>query len=196
MTHAQQLQQAFSSFFPAPLEAWEQFAAACELVHFEKDAIMKPAHAAERYFYFILEGSVGLFLWKENNYVCLDFAFEQQFCADYMSLLTKQPNPLQLMALEKSSFLRMPVAEYDALTRLPMGQLIRLVAAEMSFIDKQQQQIELLTMPARVRYEALLQKFPNIQNRIAQHHLASYLGITPQSLSRIRREVGGKGSAK
>jgi CRP-like cAMP-binding protein len=59
----------------------------------------------------------------------------------------------------------------------------------MSFVSKQQQQIELLTKSAKERYIILLQQFPNIQNRIAQNHIASYLGITPQSLSRIRRQL-------
>jgi predicted transcriptional regulator len=61
------------------------------------------------------------------------------------------------------------------------------VAAEMSFVGKQQQQIQLLTLSAKERYQILLQVFPNIQNRIAQNHIASYLGITPQSLSRIKK---------
>ena len=59
-------------------------------------------------------------------------------------------------------------------------------SAESSFVEKQQQQIELLTKTAEERYRILQTKFPNIHQRIAQKHIASYLGITPQSLSRIR----------
>jgi CRP-like cAMP-binding protein len=60
------------------------------------------------------------------------------------------------------------------------------VSAETSFVEKQQQQIELLTKTAEERYKILLKRFPEIHQRIAQKHIASYLGITPQSLSRIR----------
>ena len=60
------------------------------------------------------------------------------------------------------------------------------MGAENSFVEKQQQQIDLLTKTAEKRYTELLQKNPEIIQRIAQKHIASYLGITAQSLSRIR----------
>ena len=182
------LKSAFDADFAAPIEAWEQYAENCEWVRFKKDEVIKPHHAQERNFYFILKGSAGIFLWKETNFVCLDFAFDHHFCADYMSLLTGTSTPLQMVALENSEMLRMTDERYQALTEKPIGRAIRLMAAEMSFADKQQQQIELLTLSAAERYAVLLKKFPGIQNRIAQNHIASYLGITPQSLSRIRRQ--------
>jgi CRP-like cAMP-binding protein len=68
-----------------------------------------------------------------------------------------------------------------------MGMVIMRISAETSFIEKQQQQIELLTKSAEERYHILSIKYPNIFQRVAQKHIASYLGITPQSLSRIRK---------
>lgn len=183
------LKSSFDQYFEAPLEAWEDFADKCEVVTYKKDDVLKHQHATERHFYFIINGSIGIFLWKENNFVCLDFAFDGHFCSDYMSLLLKQPTPLQVVALENSKVLRMTAKDYDRITQKPIGKVLRLVAAEMSFVGKQQQQIELLTRSAKERYELLLKQYPNIQNRIAQNHLASYLGITPQSLSRIRRQL-------
>jgi CRP-like cAMP-binding protein len=197
------LKSSFDVFFEAPKEAWEEFANQCEVVSFKKEEVIKSQNSTEKFFYFIIKGSVGIFLWKENNFVCLDFAFDGHFCADYMSLLTEKPTPLQVVALENTQMLRMSVNSYDYLTRQPVpittqnneivhvqpnGMALRLVAAEMSFVGKQQQQIELLTKSAKERYEILLSQFPDIQNRIAQNHIASYLGITPQSLSRIRKQ--------
>lgn len=200
--YASLLKLTFDTFFEAPIEAWEEFADKCEVVNYKKDEIIKAQNTTEKYFYFLIEGSLGIFLWKENNFVCLDFAFDGHFCSDYMSLLTKQPTPLQVVALENTKMLRMSASSYDYLTLQtvsittntneklnihPEGMVLRLVAAEMTFVGKQQQQIELLTKSAKERYEILLKQFPNIQNRIAQNHIASYLGITPQSLSRIKR---------
>ncbi|MBX2900155.1 MAG: Crp/Fnr family transcriptional regulator [Cyclobacteriaceae bacterium] len=186
--YASLLKSSFDNYFNAPQEAWEDFAEKCEVVAFKKDEIIKPQNSTEKYFYFIINGSVGIFLWKQNNFVCLDFAFNGHFCADYMSILTKQPTPLQVIALENSQMLRMTSKDYDLITQQPIGKVLRLVAAEMSFVSKQLQQIELLTKSAKDRYKILLEQFPDIQNRIAQNHIASYLGITPQSLSRIRSQ--------
>jgi CRP-like cAMP-binding protein len=183
------LKTSFDPFFKAPLTIWEQFTDKCEVVEFKKNDVIKSQNTTERYFYFIIKGTAGLFLWKENNFVCLDFAFDGHFSSDYMSIITKKPTPLQVVALENIQTLQMTIENYDILTQQPMGGILRLVAAEMSFVSKQQQQIDLLTKSAKERYIELLHQFPDIHNRIAQNHIASYLGITPQSLSRIRSHL-------
>lgn len=180
------LKQAFEQWFSAPLAAWEQFAGLCTVVDFKRETIIKPEGEKERFFYFILEGSAGLFLCTPDKRVCLDFAFENQFCGDYMSLLSRQATPLQVMTLEASRMARITAADFYKLGNTQIGAAIMQVSAETSFLDKQQQQLELLTCSAEQRYQILAAKFPGIHNRVAQKHIASYLGITPQSLSRIR----------
>lgn len=188
---AARLKSSFDKYFPAPLEAWRQFAELCDLVKFRKNEIIKPAGQTERFGYFILQGSGGVFLWKENNYVCLDLMYEDIFFADYMSLITRQPSPLETMALENSEMLRISRQNIDRLKETPMGQVIFLISAEWSFVEKQQQQIDLLLKTAEQRYLDLMEKQPDLIQRTPQKHVASYLGITTQSLSRIRRKIGG-----
>ncbi|MEQ8582510.1 MAG: Crp/Fnr family transcriptional regulator [Marinoscillum sp.] len=183
---AETLKKSFDKYFIAPIEAWKEFAEFCEPIIFKKGQIIKPQGTTEKYFYFIIKGSAGIFLWKENNFVCLDFAFENSACCDYMSLLTKQPTELEVVALEKSEMIRISSNNFHNLSRKSVGQVIMQMTAEASFVEKQQQQIELLTKTAEKRYRILQAKFPNIHQRVAQKHIASYLGITPQSLSRIR----------
>ncbi|QNR25211.1 Crp/Fnr family transcriptional regulator [Croceimicrobium hydrocarbonivorans] len=184
---AQTLKQSFDHYFEAPIEAWLEFAEFCEPIRFKKDEVIKAQGTAERYFYFIIEGSAGVFLWKNHNFVCLDFALEKSACCDYMSLLTGESTELEIVALEKSEMIRMPRAEFHRLGQKSVGRVIMQMTAEASFIEKQQQQIELLTKNAEERYHILQKRFPGIELRIAQKHIASYLGITPQSLSRLRK---------
>lgn len=184
---AQLLKESFDKYFNAPIEAWVEFSEFCEPISFKKDEIIKAQNTTEKYFYFILKGSAGIFLWKENNSVCLDFAFDKSACCDYMSLLTNEPSELEVVALENSEMLRISSANFRRLSKKSIGQIIMQMTAEASFVEKQQQQIELLTKTADERYALLLDKFPGISQRIAQKHIASYLGITPQSLSRIRK---------
>lgn len=181
------LKASFDPYFNAPIAAWEEFAQLCVPASFEKNEVIKARDTSEKRFYFILEGSAGLFLWKEATSVCLDFAFEHNFCCDYMSLLTKQPTPLEVVALEPSNMVYITNEQFARLGRTNVGQVIQQISAESSFVDKQQQQIELLTRTAEERYQILTKKFPHIEQRVAQKHIASYLGITPQSLSRIRK---------
>ena len=82
---------------------------------FKKNEIIKQANAIEKSGYFILQGSAGTFLWKENNYVCLDLYYENTFFADYMSLITNQPTPLENVVLEDSEFLCISRTNIDRL---------------------------------------------------------------------------------
>jgi|SRR6185436_15449162 len=183
------VKKSFDKYFEAPAETWLKFVQQCVVIDFGKEEIIKRANARENYFYFVLKGSAGVFLWKKNNFVCIDFAFENSFYGDYMSLLTGEPTPLQTMTLEKSQMLRITKEKFYRLAQKPFGQLIKQVAAESAFVEKQQQQVDLLTRTAAERYQALIEKFPEIILRVQQKHIASYLGITPQSLSRIRKAV-------
>src|SRR5687768_5648738 len=110
--NAQLLKQAFDPFFPAPIEAWEDFASCCTRMELKKDVVLKKALTTERYMYFIIQGSVGVFVEKENTDVCLDLGFEGHFFADYMSILTGSPTPVKTITLEQSVVLRLTREDY------------------------------------------------------------------------------------
>jgi CRP-like cAMP-binding protein len=183
------LKASFDKYMVAPLEAWKNFADLCEIVHFKKNEIIKPYGLPEKFGYFILSGSGGVFIWKENNYVCLDLMYEEAFFGDYMALITTSPSPLETMALENSEMLRISRANINILKQTAVGSQIFLLSAEWSYVEKQQQQIDLLLKTAEQRYVDLLEKQPNLIQRTPQKHIASYLGITTQSLSRIRKKI-------
>ncbi|MEL6846774.1 MAG: hypothetical protein AAFP02_26520, partial [Bacteroidota bacterium] len=159
---AGRLKQSFDPQFEAPISAWERFASFCELVHFKKNEIIKPAHSIEWAGYFILKGSGGVFVWKENDYVCLDLAYENEFFADGMSLNTGEATPIETMALENSEMLKISRDNIDKLKQSEMGQYIFLVAAENDFVKKQKQQIDLLLKTAEQRYLDLLKEQPQL----------------------------------
>lgn len=180
------IKQSFDKYFDAPIEVWKSFTDLCEEVKFRKNEVIKPNGQTEKNAYFILEGACGVFLWKENNFVCLDIVLENNFFADHMSLITEQSSPLETIALEKTTALKISSSNIAKLKKSPFGNILFLLGAENSFVEKQQQQIDLLTKTAQQRYNELMNKNPEIIQRIGLKHIASYLGITTQSLSRIR----------
>jgi CRP-like cAMP-binding protein len=190
-TIAARLKVAFDPYFNAPIEAWRAFAELGDLVRYRKNDVLKPRDQHEKYAHFILKGSCGIFLWKESNAVCLDLFYENSLVGDNMSFVTNQPSPLEVMALEDCETLRISRQNYEKLRETPIGIRIALNAAEGAFVEKQQQQIDLLLKTAEQRYVQLLERQPDVIQRTPQMHIASYLGITTQSLSRIRRKIKG-----
>ncbi len=186
---AEILKKSFDKYLDAPIELWSTFSEMCEEVKYNKNEIIKYSGQFEKYGYFILDGACGAFIWKENNYVCLDLFLDNNFFADEMSLITGEPSPIETLALEKTTALRISKKNIDILKKTPMGSMIFLISAENTFIEKQQQQIDLLLKTAEQRYLELFEKYPKMIQRIHQKHIASYLGITTQSLSRLRKRL-------
>jgi CRP-like cAMP-binding protein len=186
---ATRLKHSFDRYFDAPLDAWRAFGAHCEPVRFRRGQVIKARGQVEPYGYFILSGGAGVFLWKGKHDVCLDLTYENEFFGDHLSLITGQSTPLETVALEPAEMLRISRAHVDQLKASPMGQLLFLIATEHSFVEKQQQQMDLLLKTPEQRYRDLVRHRPGVVQRTAQKHIASYLGITTQSLSRIRSRL-------
>lgn len=159
------LKETFDSYFKAPLHAWKEFYDHCQLVSVKKDEIIKKSNTTEKYFYFIIDGSAGVFIWKNNSFICLDLIYENNFVSDYMSFLLNSPTPIQISALENSTLLSINRENFNKLGKLPYGKEILRVAAEFSYIFKQKQQIDLLLKTAKERYYDLIEKQPNVIQR-------------------------------
>lgn len=186
---AHKLKASFDKYYKAPIEAWKSFVNMCEKIDFKKNEKIKEADKRHEFGYFLIEGAVGLFVWKENNYICLDLLIDGNFFADDISLSTGNPSPIEITALENSSVLRMSKTNIEKLKETPMGKQLFSIGDQNALIEKQQQQIELMTKTAEQRYIELLQQRPELIQRIGQKDIASYLGISTQSLSRIRRKI-------
>lgn len=183
------LYQQASSVFPEHEGFWTPFYDASTELLLKRGQVVKPAGQTEQALYYLLEGVWGSFLNHVSHDRCLDLAGQHEFMADYSSLLRQQPTPLQVVSLTAS---RVLMVRHDRLMQLyasPAGNQIRTMVAEQLLHDRQQQLLDLHTLTASERYLQLLQQRPDLVLQTPQKHLASYLGIVPESLSRIRRQV-------
>ncbi len=113
------------------------------------------------------------------------------FVGPYSALTTGRPNQVTVQALEPC---RLLVADYRLVERLydrfPALERFARKLAEYYFAEKEQREIDLVLLDAGARYAAFRQAFPGLESRIPQYHVASYLGVTPTQLSRIRARKG------
>jgi len=105
----------------------------------------------------------------------------------YTSLLTGQPN---LIAQQALTDCKVYTCDYKALTSLfdthqDLERLARKIA-EFYFMEKEKKEIEIALLDASHRYKIFQNEFPKLEQHISQFHIASYLGISPTQLSRIR----------
>jgi CRP-like cAMP-binding protein len=138
----------------------------------------------------VYKGGLRYFSRSEKGDFTIGFAFEGEWIGDYESFLLQVPSPDFIEALDDCELFTLSYADMQALYQHSQrferfGRLI----AEKLFIDTAKSKRNLMLQTAEERYLELLTNQPRIFERLPQHLIASYLGIQPQSLSRIRAKI-------
>ncbi|MCP4438151.1 MAG: Crp/Fnr family transcriptional regulator [Aureispira sp.] len=149
--------------------------------------------------YFLREGEYckkiayveqGAFVYFEyidvEEKVC-DFAFEGDWITHYKGLTQGLPSTVNIRALEPAKIQWIEIENMTACEQeAPELRTLRLQLVEQYFMQAMDRASSLANFNAEKRYEKMLAERPELFNRVPQYHIASYLGLKPQSLSRIR----------
>lgn len=138
---------------------------------------------------FIHQGVFRYYLVHEGQDITKDFAVDtlNPFCTAYTSFILQKPSDIWIEALESSRVWIWNRTDIHPLFQHhPAWLRFSKTMAELLFLRKEEKEIERLKWSAEERYRHFLTRFPGLSQRVAQYHTATYLGITPESLSRIR----------
>lgn len=142
---------------------------------------------------FIVKGAVRYFHVKDGEEITGYFSFENEYLSSYKSYLTGMPSLTYVQALEDTKLITFTKSDMDQMLNDPMlaykmerfGRLI----AEDYLICYEERIASFITQSPEERYLQLLSNGREILPRMPQHYIANYLGITPVSLSRIRKRI-------
>jgi len=134
--------------------------------------------------------SSGTIIYYENadgdEKVC-DFAFENEWISQLTSLLNNIPSKMNIKAIEDTDLIMLTKQSFDTLkTELIKFNLLVLEVSQSMVIKANDRIANFAHLSAKERYHKEVKENPKLIQRIPQYYLASYLGIKPQSLSRIR----------
>ena len=122
----------------------------------------------------------------------MQFAPEDWWISDIYSGLTRKPSQLFIDTIEDSEIL---ILEHELQEKLyieiPAFERYFRILAQNRFLTLQERITNALNETAEQKYRHFLQKYPTLPQRVPQHQIASYLGIQPETLSRLRRKKGG-----
>ncbi|HET9431836.1 MAG TPA: Crp/Fnr family transcriptional regulator [Chitinophagaceae bacterium] len=142
-----------------------------------------------RYESFVIKGCTRTYqVDKKGQEHVLQFAPEEWWTGNMYSFLTSQPSEFNIDCIEDTEILHITRPDLEKLYGLvpKMERFFRIII-QNAFIALQKRVMTTLTQSAAERYLDFINKYPKIEQRIADKQIASYLGLTPQSLSRIRR---------
>lgn len=126
---------------------------------------------------------------KGNEHI-IQFAFEGWWISDLYSFYTGEPSIYNIDALEDAELLILTHTAMEAmLEEIPKLERTFRMLIQNSYITLQRRLAGNLSLSAETRYKNFVGLYPDLHNRIPQHMIASFLGVTPETLSRIRKQL-------
>ena len=156
---------------------------------FKRQEIVSRPEAIPNEIFFINKGLIRVSI-TDNEAIehTTYFAAEYQFIADYSNFLRKQASFYTLQALEETQAVVLPRSAIEwGYKNLIEGQKLGRLIAEFYFIYQDERTKNMYIRTPKQRYDSITEVFPNIHNRVPQHMIASYLGVTPVHLSRLKK---------
>ena len=142
---------------------------------------------------FIHSGTFSFLILKDNKEYVKDFSIDKKFLTAYTSFITQTPSKVYIRAEADAELTFWNYKDFNQVVTSNSNWLkFHLKMANYLYIRKEQREVNLLTKSAEERYLSMLKEYPEINNKVPQYLTASYLGITPESLSRIRKNLTDK----
>lgn len=147
-----------------------------------------------RYSAFVLQGCLRAYtVDKSGSDHIIQFAVAGWTISDMFSFLTEAPAIYNIDALQDTEVLLLNKKDKDLLLeQIPKFEKVFRVSLENNYIVNQRRINSLLSDSVEERYRSFIDTYPDISQQVPQHMIASYIGSTPETLSRIRRKIGNQ----
>jgi len=180
----------FDKISPMNADDWQYFSSKLKAKTYKKKTNILEVNTVESQLTFIIKGSVRLYIPKEEQDITFGFVFENAFVTGYDSFLTQQPSLYAIEALTTCNVFQISKTDLDKVyTHTTSGNLLGRKMAESMFLIKSKREQSLLIENAEERYLNLFKERPQLIKEVPLKYIASYIGITPQALSRIRHRI-------
>ncbi len=169
---------------------WEFIATYFNKRIFNKNEIITRQGETENYLSFIESGIIRFFIPEDEKELTFNFSFNKEFTCAYDSFLTQTPSEYELQALTQTIVWQISYSDLQKVyAQTQVGNYLGRFASEKLFLAKSRRELSLLKYNAKERYLKLFSEQPDILKFIPMKYIASYIGVTPQGLSRIRRQI-------
>lgn len=171
-------------------EAKEHFASLLLPMRVRQHEFVERAGEVTRYFIYVNSGCLMTYYTDENdNDQVIQFPVAGWWTGDLHSLANRVPSIFSTRALADSEVLLLPMQEFDTmLKKFPAFERYFRAIFQNSLVTQQHRIIQAFSYTAEQRYETFLKKYPQLEQFVPLKYIASYLGITPEFLSKIRRK--------
>ncbi len=185
-----EIQRTFMNY-DIPEDEWEQFRNRLKGLKIERGEFLVQEGSPPEQIAFILSGIFRAFyLTEKGEERTIVFRDKGKVLSAYSSYIKDQPAVFSIQALEPGLLVYISIEEFENLLRNhPFWEMLKSRYIMDLFIDKEKRERSLLSDDAETRYKIFLNDYPGFIKRISHYYIASYLGISNVTLSRIRRDI-------
>ncbi|MCA5004554.1 Crp/Fnr family transcriptional regulator [Sphingobacterium bovistauri] len=181
----------FERIHPLSENLKEKIFEGSDVIHIKKKDVLLNIGETSKYIYFIYNGSLrSYYLDQEGKDNTSWFLFENELAISVYSFFTQKPSFEAVETLEDCVLLRLSFKKLQQLyLEFPEFNYIGRILTEQYYIRSEEKANSLRMLSAKERYQQLIERYPEIIKRASLGYIASYLGITQHTLSRIRSKV-------
>jgi len=181
----------FKNFIDLDEKACQEIKNRTTIKHLSKNEFLLTEGKTCSFVAFINTGAFRAFYSVNGQEYSKQFFFENNFCTDYASYLTQKKSFTYLQAIEESTVLIFHKKDVDYFYEtVPNFMAFGKALAENLYIKVCDIKASFILNTPKQRYENLVKERPKVIQRVPQYMIASYLGITPEALSRVRNRIG------
>lgn len=169
---------------------WKFFSAKLKTTSYPSKGVILKIGQVEKNLSFVEKGILRLYIPKIENDITFGFVFPGEFVSAYDSFLTQTPSQYQIQALTETKLWHINYNDLqDVYANTKIGNEIGRKNAERLFLTKSRRELSFLNKTPEERYLELFSERPELIQYIPLKYIASYIGVTPQALSRIRKRI-------
>jgi CRP-like cAMP-binding protein len=172
-------------------EEWEFITTQCIPKKLRRKQYLLQAGDAGEYMAFVNKGCLRSYTVDEKGEEhIVQFAIEGWWIGDMNSFLTTEPAIYNIDALEDTEML---LIDYDSQEKIfkevPIFERYMRLLLQNNYVAMHRRLVSTISLTAEEKYLGMLKRYPDIMQRVPQHMIASYLGLKPETLSRIRKKL-------